>query len=153
MSKVIAIIGARERDSDEDLVLTEGCFLRMYVPGDTIVSGGCSEGGDRFAEILAGKYGVPIKIYHPDKSRLSQRVINLYGMAEAYRRINYSRNSLVARDATHMIACVTARRRGGTEDTIQKFLDKSPKMVPRKVVEHMYLREGTLILVPQVPEI
>lgn len=53
MSKVIGIIGSRRRDGLADLAKVERAFKSIYQVGDTIVSGGCPQGGDRFAEILA----------------------------------------------------------------------------------------------------
>ena len=43
----------------------------------------------------------------------------------AYAEINYARNTLIARDADDLIAVVAEDRKGGTEDTIKKFLKKS----------------------------
>ena len=43
----------------------------------------------------------------------------------AYAEINYARNTLIARDADELIAVVAEDRKGGTEDTIKKFLKKT----------------------------
>jgi len=109
--KVIGIIGTRRRDSHEDFLATEAKFLEVYQDGDEIVSGGCPHGGDRFAEGLARKYQVPIKIYYAEWNKLGKRA-------------GYARNGRIADDADVIIACVATDRLGGTEDTLKKALDK-----------------------------
>ena len=64
MAKVIGIIGSRRRDSQKDFELVEKAFLTIYEEGDTICSGLCSRGADRFAVILANKYKTPV-IWYP----------------------------------------------------------------------------------------
>jgi len=111
--KTIGIIGSRRKDSQKDYKLVERKFLEVYKPGDIIVSGGCPKGGDRFAEIIAEKFIIPIKIYYAEWDK--------YG-----RGAGFVRNGYIARDSDEMIAYVTEDRTGGTEDTIKKFLkDKS----------------------------
>lgn len=107
--KTIGIIGSRRRDSKEDHQKVNAAFHKTYEPGDEIVSGGCPQGGDRFAENLAKLFQVPIKIYYAQWERLG-------------RSAGFQRNSLIARDADILIACVAPDRTGGTEDTIKKFL-------------------------------
>jgi len=116
---VIGIVGSRRRDTQEDFEQCEKTFLDVYNPGDTIVSGGCPKGGDRFAEILAKKYNVPIRIHYPDKSQLDQDLLNKNPRA-AYAKINYARNTLIAQDADILLAVVASDRKGGTEDTVKK---------------------------------
>jgi len=105
--KAIGIVGSRRRNTPEDFRLCKEAFLTVYEPGDTIVSGGCPTGGDRFAEVIAAKHGVPIKI-HPAQW-------SLYG-----RSAGFQRNGLIAADADVVIAVVSGDRTGGTEDTIRK---------------------------------
>lgn len=109
MGKVIGIIGTRRRDSQADLAAVRDALTAIYEVGDEIVSGGCPQGGDRFAEVLAKAGQVPIKIYYAEWARKS-------------RSAGIQRNTLIARDADILIACVAADRTGGTEDTIKKFL-------------------------------
>lgn len=107
--KVIGIVGSRRRDSLHDLALTEKAFNKVYEDGDTIVSGGCSKGGDRFAEIIARQIGCPIKIYHANWKK--------YGKSAGFER-----NTYIASDSLVLIAVVAEDRIGGTEDTIKKFI-------------------------------
>jgi len=106
--KIIGIIGTRRRDSLDDLLAVKTAFLKIYKEGDEIVSGGCPQGGDRFAEFLAKTQQVAIKIYYAEWGR--------YGKSAGFQR-----NSLIAADADVLIACVAPNRTGGTEDTIEKF--------------------------------
>jgi hypothetical protein len=68
----IGIIGSRRRDTDSDQKLTELALLKLLEnpKSDTesfiITSGGCPKGGDRFAEVLAKRYNIPIKLYRAD---------------------------------------------------------------------------------------
>lgn len=111
VSKVIGVIGSRSRDGLADIAKTERAFRSIYQEGDTIVSGGCSRGGDRFAEIIAAQLNVPIKI-HPAMWK------------EFGRRAGFARNQFIADDADVLIAVVARDRTGGTEDTIKKFGNK-----------------------------
>lgn len=121
MAKVIGIVGSRRRDdTTTDLELVLNAFLDVYRPGDTLVSGGCPQGGDRFCEIIAATEKVPIKIYRADWKQFG-------------RSAGFERNTYIARDADVLIACVAPDRKGGTEDTIRKFKRFHP--------------EGALILV------
>ena len=121
--KKIGIIGTRKRNLGMDLKLVEKKFLEIYQEGDGIISGGCEEGGDRFAEIIAKKEGIPILIFYPNKKK--------YGIPAAY----FIRNSLIANNCDIIIACVVnpeegidevlKRKTGGTEDTIKKFVKRT----------------------------
>ena len=68
---IIGIIGSRRRNTKEDYQKVEESFLKIYKDGDTICSGGCAKGGDKFAEQIAIKFKVPIKIF-PAKRRTSR---------------------------------------------------------------------------------
>lgn len=109
--KIIGIVGTRRRVSPKDQELVEKALLSVYEDGDEIVSGGCPYGGDRFAETLARKHQVPIKIYYAQWDK--------YGKSAGFKR-----NGDIAHDADVLIACVAPDRTGGTEDTIKKFGDK-----------------------------
>jgi hypothetical protein len=124
--KYIGIVGSRRRDTPADLRKTKRAFQRIYEPGDRIVSGGCKQGGDRFAEIIAAELGVKPIIYYPDKSQLDPRLLALNPRV-AYAKINYARNALVAARADELIACVASDRKGGTEDTIKRFEKRTGK--------------------------
>ncbi|KKN67710.1 hypothetical protein LCGC14_0458580 [marine sediment metagenome] len=106
--KTIGIIGPRRRDTDKDFKLVEKAFLEVYEKGDTICSGLCPKGGDRFAVILAEKYKTKTLWFPADWER--------YG-----RSAGFIRNSDIAKSDI-LISCVANDRKGGTEDTIKKYL-------------------------------
>jgi hypothetical protein len=113
----IGIIGSRRRNTESDYRATLSAFLSVYKNvGDTIVSGGCRSGGDRFAEIIAKTRNIPILIHPANWAR--------YG-----RSAGFQRNTLIARDSDTLIACVAEDRTGGTEDTIRKFRQLHPQGV------------------------
>jgi hypothetical protein len=151
----IGIIGARNRNTIEDFYLVYDKFFEIYSPGDAIISGGCTKGGDKFAEMITvgqlyrprttkrdayisnflsvGVFTyknfssmkektaddlIPIVIYYPDKSLLPPNPDK-----SDFARINYARNTLIAQDSDILIACVSPDRKGGTEDTIKKYLN------------------------------
>lgn len=105
----IGIVGSRSRDTLKDLDSVITKFMATYHPGDTIVSGGCPKGGDRFAEVIAKQLNIPIKIYPAQW--------NKYGKSAGF-----IRNDDIARESNVLIACVAFDRTGGTEDTIKKYL-------------------------------
>jgi len=113
--KVIGIVGSRKRNELKDFDKVEACFLSVYQNGDSIVSGGCPKGGDRFAELLAEKYKAPIVIYEADW--------------KLGKHAGFLRNTDIAKDADVLIACVAPDRKGGTEDTIKKFKKNKPDNV------------------------
>lgn len=140
----IGIVGTRQRDGKGDLELVRIKLLEIYKPGDNIISGGCKQGGDRFSEILANELQLDfewctseeifaqsssctkafkgfIRIHVPDENRLDAKLLAKNRRA-AYAVINYARNTLIAQDSDKLIACVAPDRKGGTEDTIKKFV-------------------------------
>ena len=90
-------------------------LLEVYQSGDTLVSGGCSRGGDRFCEVFARQYGIPIKIHPAEWDRLGPAA-------------GFLRNTYIAQDCDVLIAVVSEDRTGGTEDTVKKA-DKMGKKV------------------------
>ena len=107
--KTIGIVGSRRRNSQTDYALVYNTFENLYEPGDHIVSGGCPQGGDAFAERIAKQRQIPIIIHYAQWDRLG-------------RSAGFARNGDIARDADVLIACVAEDRTGGTEDTIKKYL-------------------------------
>lgn len=107
--KHIGIIGSRKRDSEHDFLCCVSQFLNIYEEGDFIVSGGCPIGGDRFAEIIAEAYNVPIEIYKAEWE--------LNGKAAGF-----IRNTIIAKKSDVLIAMVTEDRSQskGTMDTVKK---------------------------------
>lgn len=116
MGKVIGIVGARCRDGEQDYLAVKKALLSVFQPGDKIVSGGCAQGGDRFAQMLAKKLGTTITIHYPDWQGLGK------GAA-------FIRNTDIAEDADVLIACVHPSREGGTEDTVKKALFRGKQVV------------------------
>ncbi len=118
---VIGIIGSRRRDSknDEDEIL--GKFLEIVKDrgishSDVLLcSGGCPKGGDRVAELIGKRMGLPILIFYPN-------------WKEFGRKAGFVRNTEIAMHSDILIACVAKDRKGGTEDTIKKFGVKSKKL-------------------------
>ena len=108
MPKVIGIIGSRRRNTIEDYNKTLIAFEKQYFVGDTIVSGGCPKGGDLFAEVIAQRFNIDIKIHPAEWDK--------YG-----RGAGFKRNGLIALDADILIVVASDDRTGGTEDTIRKF--------------------------------
>jgi hypothetical protein len=114
--KTIGIIGSRRRDSEQDLRQLLQTFLKHYVEGDHIVSGGCYKGGDRFAEVMAKTLQIPIKIYYAQWTKLGKCA-------------GFKRNTNIAEDSDILISLVAEDRTGGAEDTITKALDMKKKVV------------------------
>lgn len=132
---IIGIVGSRRRNALADFEAVEAAFRHIYEPGDRIVSGGCPQGGDRFAELIAIELARP---GHYDREALwalsleeRHHLIKEYGAPFILHRARWDRhgkaaghmrNRLIAADADKLIACVAADRSGGTESTIEKFL-------------------------------
>jgi hypothetical protein len=132
MNKKFIIIGSRRRDTQDDFDAIYKLFSSLYEPGDVIISGGCSKGGDRFAEIIARRLGLTeengkLIIHRPKKPRFPHKW--------AWAGAMFDRNVIVAREGdwqTIVIACVVdpldgldevlKRKRGGTEDTLKKIV-------------------------------
>lgn len=114
--KTIGIIGSRRRDSPQDFKMCFDTFFKYYEENDEIVSGGCWKGGDYFAEIIAKKAQIPIKIYYAQW--------NTYGKSAGFKR-----NTNIAEDSDILIALVADDRTGGAEDTITKALNMKKKIV------------------------
>jgi len=116
MHKTIGIVGTRSRDDKESYHACLNIFTQVYEPEDRIVSGGCPKGGDRFAEIIAKKYGLTIIIHYPNW--------NKFGHAAGFER-----NTKIAKHADVLIAVVSKDRTGGTEDTIKKAKDLNKQII------------------------
>jgi len=104
--KTIGVVGTRSRDTMTDYLAVKKAFDNIYEYGDKIASGGCPRGGDKFADYIAKIMGLTIIIHYPGPDKPASY---------------FKRNTLVAMDADILIACVSADRTGGTEDTISKF--------------------------------
>ena len=150
--KHIGIVGTRRRDSQKDYLTVSKAFWALYQPGDVIVSGGCKQGADRFAELLAEQIKdtsrVRIIRYLPDRSLLDP-VLYAQRPRAALARINHARNTLIAADSDILLACVAEDRKGGAENTIEKFRRRFPE-APAGVpctTEKQLIQQGLLVLV------
>jgi hypothetical protein len=112
--KIIGIIGTRRRDGKEAYYKIKEKFLQVYEVGDIICSGHCSQGGDRFAEVLISKYKTGKLIFPANWKK--------YGKGAGF-----IRNTDIAENSDILIACVAKDRKGGTEDTIKKYLKRGKK--------------------------
>lgn len=127
-SKIIGIVGTRRRDSEmRDLPILLKAFKKIYERGDSIVSGGCEEGADRFAELLAKNF-CSITIHWPRHEDLHPELVETNPRA-AWAIINFARNTLIAQDCNILIAMVAPDRKGGTEDTIKKAKKLGKKVI------------------------
>jgi len=115
--RFIGIIGTRRRHNNQVKAKIEHSLVSIYEQGDIIVSGGCPDGGDYFAELIAKNLGIPILIFPPNKRE--------YKIPACY----FIRNTYVAQFANKaMIAAVAKDRKGGTEDTLEKHEKFHPKV-------------------------
>jgi len=125
MGKVIGIVGSRRRNQDYDYKGVLAIFDSIYEDGDTIVSGGCPKGGDKFAYWIAKERGLSITIHFPKWK--------LYGNGAGIKR-----NTLISNDCNVLIAVVASDRKGGTEDTIKKCVSQGKKVY--LVERDLYIR-------------
>ena len=123
--KIIGIIGSRKRDKFKDYKFILEEFFKIYEVGDWICSGGAPRGGDKFAETIARKNGIPILIFYPNWDK--------YKDPEGQKKnsAGFMRNTDIAKNSDILIAVVTDGRIGGTEDTITKFskMGKEDKLI------------------------
>ncbi len=109
--KTIGVIGTRCRDETEDFEVVFEEFRQLYEPGDSICSGLCPKGGDRFAVIIS----------ESDKLLQDKIIWHPANWEKHGKAAGFIRNGDIARDSDVLIACITDDRTGGTEDTIKKW--------------------------------
>lgn len=113
----IAIVGTRRRNDVATALLIEQTFFQLLesfslsLEDVEIVSGGCEFGADRFAEILAKRYNIAIKLFLPKLENAKQ----YFQMVKAY----YARNEQIAEYSDIVIAAVHPDRTGGAENTLK----------------------------------
>ena len=107
--KKIGVVGSRRRSVYSDYTKVREAMINQYIEGDYFVSGGCKEGADSFAEIVARELGATIVIHHADWKKQGKKA-------------GVIRNTRIAEDSDILIACVSEDRSGGTEDTLSKYL-------------------------------
>lgn len=122
--KIIGIIGTRKRNTSEAYKKVKEKFFEIYDVGDWICSGGCKKGADRFADMISEEEGIPILRFPPDYKRFK-------------RGAPFVRNTNIAEHSDVIIACVMKpedgidevleRKKGGTEDTLKKYMKHKDK--------------------------
>jgi hypothetical protein len=117
----IGVVGARVRNEPCDKLLVRNAILYLIKKDSSIsislISGGCPQGADRFAEEIAKELKLEILIHYPDKSKLEDN------SRASYAKINYARNTLIAQDSDILLASPAYKNGkpiGGTADTIKK---------------------------------
>lgn len=103
----IGVVGSRRRNLKSDFDLLEKKIEEIWQDGDILVSGGCPEGADQFAEFIAKDQGLSILIHYPNWTKNG-------------RTAGFARNTKIAEDCDFLIALPAKDRTGGTEDTIKK---------------------------------
>ena len=115
----LGVVGSRERCSKEDYKMIEDRILSFYDTHERnliLVSGGCPNGGDKFARDIAYIYGIPILIFYPDK----QNPPDTGNPKRDYAILAYSRNTEIAKRSTVLIALTSPNSRG-TNHTVSEF--------------------------------
>ena len=122
--RYIGIVGSRRRVMMADRKAVWMAFIHLQNKLKkkgfkvVIVSGGCHAGADAFAEEIAEKLKVPIIIHKPDRSKMKNNT------RWEFTKICYARNKLIAINSHYLIACPAVDRTGGTENTIEYFLQR-----------------------------
>lgn len=108
MATRVGIVGSRRRNTEADKARLWTFLDRYhYLDKDTVefVSGGCPQGGDRFAEEIAKHHGIKITVFEPDWARYK-------------RGAGLIRNQDIAEGCDLLVALVADDRTGGAEHTI-----------------------------------
>jgi len=112
---VIGIVGSRRRNAKQDRkavrLAYESLVEQSGKPVDqiTLCSGLCPQGGDEFARQFAEANGHPTLWFPAEWDK--------HGRAAGF-----IRNTDIAENSEWLIACVSPDRKGGTEDTVTKFI-------------------------------
>lgn len=114
--KWIGIVGSRRVNSGMDQIRLQVALDKIYKPGDRIVSGGCPQGADNFAEIIAKTRQIPILIFYAEWNRSGKGA-------------GVIRNTDIVTTADVIIALPAQDRTGGTEDSIRKALDLEKQVI------------------------
>ncbi|MCK5017217.1 MAG: hypothetical protein KAS32_09100 [Candidatus Peribacteraceae bacterium] len=131
---IIGIIGSRSRNRPIDFEQVNNKFFEIYEDGDWICSGGCPQGGDKFAEVIAKDNGIPMLIFWADPEKTPKSY--------------FDRNTDIAGHSDVLIACITDddSKCKGTMDTVRKFKK-------RKTTGQVYLiKEDNTIEIMGEPE-
>ena len=110
------IVGSRRRNTFHDRRIVNALIdwlIRKYSQV-VLVSGGCAQGADTFAEEAADIYGITKLIFPIDRKDITSRW--------EFTKLAYERNKVVAQNSTAVYALVTEDRTGGTENTVEHAL-------------------------------
>jgi hypothetical protein len=120
----IGVVGSRSRNSESDYQLVKDKIFELsnhypYVPF-ILVSGCCQKGADSFLSRLFDELDVVAELleFPPDTSKINPDK----NYKKEYAKIAYERNEYIAYHSDILIACVSTDRKGGTEDTIKRYL-------------------------------
>ena len=113
----LGIVGSRRRHSFEDGQIIKRRILELNP--SMLISGGCTLGADKFAELFALELGIPITIFYPKLGK-ERWTIPHQDVVKAM----YARNKQIAYESDYLIALVAPDRRGGTENTIEYFMER-----------------------------
>ena len=109
----VGIVGNRKRNDLGDYHVVRDKFLELtygtHLDSIIIISGGCPTGADMFADMLSRRYSIPLITHKADWFHKGPTA-------------GFIRNQKIARDSDILIACVSKERKGGTEDTVKKFV-------------------------------
>lgn len=127
----IGIVGSRRRNTEKDfakiiirLRQLERETERLI---ETIVTGDCDEGGDKFARDIADMFGYELDVKYKKDPKTNQIIPDYIDECEHYDyytfcKICYARNEEIAKEPLdYLIALVAPDRKGGTENTIKHF--------------------------------
>lgn len=118
----VGVVGSRKRNTPEDKQLIRQALIHLIGKDEDvkihIISGGCRQGADRFAEELAKELNLGMSTHYPDLASMKE------DSRYEYARVCYERNFLIARDSDILIALPSRDENGmlvgGTADTVRK---------------------------------
>ncbi len=135
------IVGSRRRNTLHDRKIVFR-LIEWIVNGrdwhdrPVIISGGCPQGADAFAEEAARVWGLQTVIYPIDKKGVSSRW--------EFTQRAYQRNRKVAEESSALYCLVHPDRMGGTENTISHMRDLKKPIYLVKEDGSVYLsKDGT----------
>lgn len=138
---VFGIVGSRRRKSLQDRRIVFNLvelLLGRCGSNLIIVSGGCPDGADAFAEEAAKLFGVKTDISPIDKEGIKNRW--------DFTKKAYARNRVVAERSKSGLFCLVAEdRKGGTENTIEHALElKTPVFLVNNSGEVFLSQDGRI---------
>ncbi|MHB8407861.1 MAG: hypothetical protein ACYDHY_07065 [Acidiferrobacterales bacterium] len=112
----VGIVGSRARNSmrDRKIILDLVTLLTKNRDDIMLVSSGCPQGADNFAEQAAVVHLLPIIVHRPEGT-----IANKW----EFRNAAFARNKLIAQECDVLYALCDPSREGGTENTIQHAKD------------------------------